>query len=224
MPGKNKSYASKRYHDLSDLFFLVKVRPKKELGLVEGITPIHLNYFVGVCNSSISSSFWNISIKDFISLRHFFRVQEQTVWFLSSNAGYLDRAWRLLKKVAFKLLSLTVAILDTVDILKVTPFTKRARNCPQMKSFLCWTFLESIQHLKIPTIILSPKPTCSLRLLKIRNQFWHERFKNFTLSCQEILKFHVAEMDQEPKVDPFSQLSLSKDYKYFQLWWSQFSL
>ena len=47
-PGKIRSKITQRYHNLEGTFFLIKVRPKKDIGLVEG-TPIHyLTYFVQV--------------------------------------------------------------------------------------------------------------------------------------------------------------------------------
>jgi hypothetical protein len=47
-PGKLSNFLSQRYHDLKDTFFLIKVRPKKDIGLIKG-TPIHyLTYFVQV--------------------------------------------------------------------------------------------------------------------------------------------------------------------------------
>ena len=47
-PGKANSVVSKRYRDLEGTFFLMRIRPKKDLGLIEGTPPHYLSYFVQV--------------------------------------------------------------------------------------------------------------------------------------------------------------------------------
>jgi hypothetical protein len=48
LPSKPKSTVTQRYQALEATFFLIKVRPKIDLGLTEGVPTSYLDFFVQV--------------------------------------------------------------------------------------------------------------------------------------------------------------------------------